>query len=583
MWEKLAVEAPDDPELPGHVAKCYLSIGAQFTVDKMFQAAVAPLRRVLAILEPLTARYPDVAPYQADLADGYKEMGIAQAGIGSLDKGLESLTKGVLIQRRLIDGFPKDAASNRKKLADMIIVQGWVYFNQRNYRDALRAFQEAQRICESLLEGITSGPKPIPLLSSLANGHYNIGAAEHKLGHLEAALDAYDQSLRLRSALADAHPSVNTFQEKLAVSLAEIAELQHEAGQAEKALDSIRKSIEVLEKLVQAQPDQPRFHHKLGRSCDLLGYFYDTARDNARAMREFKRAVAEQEKALEASPGVEEYQVELCIDLENLGEQFVDLGTVEKGMLHYRRAIEIRGRFAANHPADRVFALDLAEAIAKLGSLRRHAGDPASARDWFVRARTTIEPFAAADPADSAVQGRLGVVLTGEALALADQGRTTEAIPILRNALSVLKPLGVSTTGLPDAPGWLSESLWELARLLRLSGSPAEADRLDAERLALWTEHSPDELVNLALQQTNRAALIGYGKTPIDEPACAVRKLDLDQAAANLQMAVALGFHDLRRLRANPDWWLLESRDDIRPLMDGLEFPDQPFGPAPEK
>ena len=234
VWEKLAVEAPDDPELPGHVAKCYLSIGEQFTVDKMFQAAVAPLRRVLAILEPLTARYPDVAPYQADLADGYKEMGIAQAGIGSPDKGLESLTKGVLIQRRLIDGFPKDAASNRKKLADMIIVQGWVYFNQRNYRDALRAFQEAQRICESLLEGITSGPKPIPLLSSLANGHYNIGAAEHKLGHLEAALDAYDQSLRLRSALADAHPSVNTFQEKLAVSLAEIAELQHEAGQAEK-------------------------------------------------------------------------------------------------------------------------------------------------------------------------------------------------------------------------------------------------------------------------------------------------------------------------------------------------------------
>jgi serine/threonine protein kinase len=583
VWEKLAAEAPDDPELQGHLARCHLSIGERLTADKMFQAAVNPLRRALAILEPLAARYPNVASYQSDLADSYKEMGIAQAGLESLDPGLESLARAVSIQRQLIDRFPKDEAANRKKLAEMINAQGWVYFKQRNYSGALRAFQEVQDICESLLKGITSGPRPVLLLYLLANGHYNIGTVEFELGHPEAALQAIERSLQFRSVLVEAHPSVTDFQEKLAVSLTEIAPLQHDAGQTDKALASIQKSIEILEKLIRDQSDQPRFHHELGRSCNILGYLYDVAKDNARAIPAFTRAVDELQEALRASPEVEEYQIELCRVLDNFGEQYVDLGNVEPGLAHYRGMIEIREKLAAAHPGDRVFALKLAEGCSKLGSLQRHAGNPASAREWFVRGRAAIEPLAVAEPADSALHGRLGEILTGEAVALADQGRGSEALPILERAVVILKPLGASATGHQEARGWLSESLWELARLLRSTGPSAEAALLDAEREVLWKEHPPGDLAKLALQETNRAALIGYGKTAVSDPARAVRQLDLDQAAENLQMAVSLGFHDPSRLRADPDWWLLHSRSDIRYLMDGLEFPTQPFDPTPEK
>ena len=440
-----------------------------------------------------------------------------------------------------------------------------------------------QRICESLLEGITSGPKPILLLYLLANGHYNIGTVLYEQGHRDAALDAYEQSLKYRSALVEAHPSVTAFQEKLGVSLGEIAHLQHRAHHHDKVLTSIRKSIDILEKLVRAEPDQPRFHHELGRSCNILGYLYDEERDNARAIPEFRRAINEQQRAVTASSNVEEYQVELCIELENLGEQYVDLGNVDQGLPHYRRMIELRQKLADAYPGDGVFALKMAEGCSKLGSLERHAGDPASAHEWYVRARAAIESLAGAEPADSALQGRLGEVLTGEALALADQGRSSDAIPILRRAVTILKPLGVSSTAQPEARGWLTESLWELARLLRSAAPSTEADLLDAERRVLWKEHPPGELAKLALQQTNRAALIGYGKTPISELARAVRQLDLDQAAEDLQMSVSLGFRDPSVLRADPDWWLLHSRADIRLLMNGLEFPDQPFDPTPEK
>lgn len=105
----------------------------------------------------------------------------------------------------------------------------------------------------------------------------------------------------------------------------------------------------------------------------------------------------------------------------------------------------------------------------------------------------------------------------------------------------------------------------------------AEADRLDALRAAVWKVRPPGELAALALEETTRAVLIGYGKTPVSPPALSVRALDLDQAAANLQLAIARGFNDLHTLRSHPDSTFLLSRKDLElPIMD-MAFPDRPF------
>ena len=55
-------------------------------------------------------------------------------------------------------------------------------------------------------------------------------------------------------------------------------------------------------------------------------------------------------------------------------------------------------------------------------------------------------------------------------------------------------------------------------------------------------------------------------------------RLDLDQAAANLKLAIAQGFRDLGMLESHPESRILLSRDDLKlPIMD-LAFPDQPLG-----
>ena len=53
---------------------------------------------------------------------------------------------------------------------------------------------------------------------------------------------------------------------------------------------------------------------------------------------------------------------------------------------------------------------------------------------------------------------------------------------------------------------WRSEALWDLARVLRACKLPEEAEKADRERVALWKERPPGELVDVAFRQLDRAA-----------------------------------------------------------------------------
>jgi eukaryotic-like serine/threonine-protein kinase len=584
IWKELSTAAPDDPAIRAHLAECHLAIGGQLAADSQFQAAIASIEAALGILQPLARLHPDVVAYQLNLAECYKEMGHARAELGSPDQGLVSLERAQDILRTLIARDPSKTEYS-SRLADTIHVQGFVHYKRRDYPAALRSFQNVQDICQSLLDGSTSVHKPVYLLNSLALAHYNIATIELKLDRLEAALASFERSLDNRSALVDAHPSVTLFKMNLATSYGEIAQYQHQAHQDTKAFASIGKSIGLLEELVRLQPDQSRFRAGLGRSLNILGYFHDEARDNERAIPVLERAVKEELQAMGEAPEMEQYKLNSINHLDNLGEQYVDLGRPSEGFPFYRRSVELRQGLLDANSRDQARALDLASALATLGTILRHAGDPVAARDLFARAQAVLKPFADASPEDSALQRLLGSLLTGESLALADQGQVDKALPILRRSVAILKPFGIPETEDNSTKWWLPESLWELGRLLRTSGNAREADLLDAERRLLLKDKdiAPGDLAGLALRQTTRAAMIGYGKTPIGRAAMLVRELDLDQAAEDLRMAVSLGFRDLGKLRADLDSWLLLSRPDLRSLIDDLEFPEEPFGPQFQK
>ena len=105
----------------------------------------------------------------------------------------------------------------------------------------------------------------------------------------------------------------------------------------------------------------------------------------------------------------------------------------------------------------------------------------------------------------------------------------------------------------------------------------AEAEKADVERVAIWKSRPPSELVGLASRLLERALVIGYGKTSVSDRARAIRELELQQAAEYVRLAISLGFNDLGKLRSHPDSAFLLSREDVKPLIMDLTFPDRPF------
>ncbi len=577
IWQQLAASDPKNDELKGRLAASQIEIGALLQTAGDLQGALNLLSHAHAILEPLSARNPQVPLYEANLADCSANIGLIHANFESPELALAMLQEAKAIRQRLIERFPDDIGY-RRGLAEVINELGYVYYKRMDYTDALAAFQEVQQICHSLLEQIPRGPKPVRVLDWLARSYYNTATIQLRLDQKEQAIRSLEQSLRHRSALVAAHPSVTSFQEDLGGDYREIAALQSSTHQYEKALISAEQSRAIFERLVQSHPDRARFHSDLGRSWNLFGVLHDEARDNLKAIPAFERAVAEQERAVSAAKDVNEYKVFLTVHLENLGEEYVDLGQVDVGLLHYLKALAIRRELHRAHPGSKEYALDLATALATIGEVQLHAGQVSPARDSFTRTRELLEQLLAAHPGDAAIAGRIGAALTHEAVALADEPKSDAALGLLVRADDILTPLGSSAKADREDRERLSEALWQLARIDRAVGKSADALRADARREALWRDRPPGELATLALKETSQATLIGYGKTPVPPTAVAVRELDLDQAASNLQLAVARGFRDVHTLRSHPDFWILLSKDDLKLLIMDMAFPDRPFG-----
>jgi serine/threonine protein kinase/tetratricopeptide (TPR) repeat protein len=605
IWEPLVAAHPDDHELRALLAESYLALGklqnAGFNLD--LDGATKSLTRARAMLEPLAAGHPLEPRYQSRLADCYSEIASTLARREQSGDSLVLLERARDIDKDLINRYP-DKLAHQKSLAEITNVLGYAYFRLGNNDDAINSFRDVQSICQSVLKQVTVGPKPLWLLNLLALSHSNIAAIQKERREFADALKSLERSLDYRSALVDSHPSVVEYRAKLGVSCREIALVQHEAHQDAKAYQSIKRSIDIFKTLVSEQPDQAGYHSALGLSWNYLGCLHDEARKNTEALAPFEQAVAEQQRAVDQAKEVYGYQGYLANHLTNLGEQFVDLGRVAEGLPLYRRALEIFREVNAAHPEDDVYALELFKSIYKLGTTERHNGNFADARKSFTDFRTLLESWSAASSPDAALRILLGAALDREANTLFDQGLAQEARERLERALSLLRlqpnhAIPEADSGresrshrevlyvLGQAPNadeeaaverrLRSEALWSLARVLRALKLPQQAESADAERVALSREHPPGELVAMAITQLDWALVIGYGKTPVSDRARAVRELDLDQAAANLRLAISRGFRDIRKLRNTPDATFLLSREDLKlPIMD-MAFPDRPF------
>jgi eukaryotic-like serine/threonine-protein kinase len=573
--EQLVAAEPKNDELLGELGASYLALG-RLEQQKIgdLQAALQSLAQARAILEPLAARQQSVAKYQADLAECLSQTGVVQARLGNSSSALTVLEQARSIFQQLIALAPEQVTYTIR-LFEVINNIGYVHEKRRDYAAELKSFQEIRAICETLFDSIKLGPKPSWLLNRLAKTDYNIGTLYLKTRELDKALSAFEQSLSFRSQLAAAHPSVTDYQENVGKTNREIGWLLQEIRQFDKSRPYVERSIEIFRQLVQAHPDRADFQSHLGLSLNSLGCLHDEARDNAKALVDFQQALAAQEKAANASSEVSDYKVYLNIQLQNVGEQYIDLGQIAVGLPYYKRGAQCLRDLHAAYPSSLEYSLAYVDSLLVLANVQRHAGELVGGLTSFHEARQLLDRLASAEPANAAILERQAKALTSEAVTAAESRSPADAQPLLVRAVEVLTLLLTRADAGSLERESQSEALWHLARIDRVLNQPDDAARLDAQMIELWKGRGAVDLANLALKEVGQAVLIGYGKTPIPAPALAVRRLDLDLAAAHLGLAIANGYTDLAALKANRDFGILLEHDGLKSLVKQLEHGKQ--------
>ena len=218
---------------------------------------------------------------------------------------------------------------------------------------------------------------------------------------------------------------------------------------------------------------------------------YDDERQNALARATFKEVVQLRRSILERSKGIDDRIADLCMGLENLGETYVDGGDVPEGLIFYREALGLRQELNAAHPGDRGYAMDVVESGSRLETSCDRPTICRKRRQSYDHARDIIRPLLEAEAEDSELQGQLARVLERKAGVLADLGQSEDALGLLNQAVELARASLKTAEDGKKPREYLSEALWNRARLLRERGQEKEASRLEDERIALWKERPP--------------------------------------------------------------------------------------------
>ena len=205
---------------------------------------------------------------------------------------------------------------------------------------------------------------------------------------------------------------------------------------------TLQKAFDILEKLVHSEPEQARYHSALGRAWNALGFIHDEMRDNRKAIPAFEKAVKEQENAIDRITGSTTstrrfFAFTWKTSASNTSTWVPSRMPCVLTIGHSRSA----GNSMTTTRKYRAYARDLADALSKIGTIQRHAGDPTAALKSFLEARTVVEKFLTTAPDDPEMQGRLGAAFIRDAWIQSDLNQTDDALQSLQLAIDVLRPL----------------------------------------------------------------------------------------------------------------------------------------------
>jgi len=235
-------------------------------------------------------------------------------------------------------------------------------------------------------------------LAQRARNLRQIGEVRSELGDLVAALEAFEESLRITEQMAAREPENAEVQIELANSRFYVGFIHWQRGELSAARTIFESNIPIVDAVSAREPDNAAWlaeraysHTNLGRVQELEGA-YEEALISYRVVMEVNRHL------MVLEPENPEWEMELGFAHNNLGKLLFALGRLDEAESHFRSDLEIKRQTHVVEPGHNVQRSRFAISQYYLGQLLVARGAYADGESFLSSALKHFEYLGTVDP-----------------------------------------------------------------------------------------------------------------------------------------------------------------------------------------
>jgi eukaryotic-like serine/threonine-protein kinase len=312
-----------------------------------------------------------------------------------------------------------------------------------------------------------------------------IGEVRTAQGNLEAAQDAFAQSLGLARDLAERDPDNGVWQVGLAASHFWLGSVAYYRSDFAAARASFERYLEISRRLVEREPANAEYQQELAYAYSNLGSVDESVGKLDAALHSFRQvlAISEQLARLDSSSTARILDVALAHN--KIGVVTEKRGDLAAAIEEYRIDRELRAGLAERDTANTSWRNHAAISHLYLGNALRAIGRLPEGRSELERASRLTEALVRQDPDNTDWQRGAAVARRQLAWVLTAQNQIPAALSLLDDAITTLGALVARDQTNSDWRRQFALACWGRARALLAAHRPVEASRDAARATAL--------------------------------------------------------------------------------------------------
>lgn len=239
--------------------------------------------------------------------------------------------------------------------------------------------------------------------------HGKLGEIQHALGHLEEALQYFDEAAGLLKELSVAHPRNEKFKSGLAVTFQGLGAVHQAMGHMEKALQYFEQRCKLGKELYEANPQSETLKHGLANSYSKLGSIHQAMGQLEEALKYFENYNQLEKERCETNPGNESLKEGLAYSYVRLGEVHQAMGHLNEALQNFDEVISLFRELYEAKPQDESFKHGLAISCEKLGAIHQAMGHKEKALKYFEERAGLAKELYEANPRNELLKDSMAI------------------------------------------------------------------------------------------------------------------------------------------------------------------------------